>query len=251
MLIQFSPRMFRWLAAGFVLAALPAGADDEAGVVRLNRTKSAGVVRISDVQKQTVVRAQSPQGDIPTGDIVQVNQGVLQQSGVQTASCEHGTPLGQPCQSCQSNYANYGSVYGCPDNSGYIPPVCTTHPVIANCALGEWLHQVTAVYGGMAHAKAEQECREKSAWMRCKFGYFVPTGNCGKGAPLFGHYDMVYPVNPDYFDQRDGQVYAAQGYGGPVSVPLAPVVHHTYNYSWGVPSSRLTPISHPVPVVRQ
>ena len=52
----------------------------------------------------------------------------------------------------------------------------------------------------------------------------------------------VYPVNPSYNDPRDCQVYAAQGYYGPVAVPLAPVVHHTYNYGWGVPSSRLTPV---------
>jgi len=29
-------------------------------------------------------------------------------------------------------------------------------------------------------------------------------------------------------------------------VPMAPVVNHTYNYGWGIPSSRLTPVSHPV-----
>src|SRR5262249_13089526 len=162
MLIQFSPRSLRWLAAGFVLAALPAGADDSAGVVRLNRTPSAGVVRISDARPQTVVRAQSPQGDFiqaesPQGDVVQSNVVQAQQNVVQTGSCEHGVPLGEPCKSCQANYSNYGDVYGCPNNSGYIPPVCTMHPCYENCALKEWIHQVTAVYSGMAHAKAEQE----------------------------------------------------------------------------------------------
>jgi hypothetical protein len=76
---------------------------------------------------------------------------------------------------------------------------------------------------------------------------FEESGGGGAGVPLLGHYCMTYPVNPAYFDGRDGQVYAAQGYGGPVSVPLAPVVRHTYNFGWGIPSSRLTPISHPVP----
>jgi hypothetical protein len=91
-----------------------------------------------------------------------------------------------------------------------------------------------------------QDCNEKFNWFRCKFGYFFPSGTCGKGSAIAGHYSMVYPVNPDYQDPRDCQVYAAQGYNGPVAVPLAPVVNHTYNYGWGVPSSRLTPVSHPV-----
>lgn len=82
-------------------------------------------------------------------------------------------------------------------------------------------------------------------YLRCKFGYFCPTGGGGPGIPWVGHYSRVYPVNPYYADSRDGQVWAAQGYGVPVSVPLAPVVGHTYDYSWGVPSSRLTPISRP------
>lgn len=53
----------------------------------------------------------------------------------------------------------------------------------------------------------------------------------------------IYPADPGYADARDGQVYSAQGYGVPVSVPLAPNVKHTYNYGWGVPSSRLTPVA--------
>ena len=80
-------------------------------------------------------------------------------------------------------------------------------------------------------------------WMTCKFGYFIPTGGCGKGLPPFGHYSMVYAVDPQYSDPRDAQVYASQKYGVPVSVPLPPNVHHQYNYSWGVPGSRLTPVS--------
>lgn len=80
-------------------------------------------------------------------------------------------------------------------------------------------------------------------YLRCKLGYFIPTGNGGVGSPLFGHYSIVYPVDSGYSDSRDSQVYAAQGYGGAVSVPLAPTVRHAYNYSWGIPSSRLTPVS--------
>jgi hypothetical protein len=61
--------------------------------------------------------------------------------------------------------------------------------------------------------------------------------------PFKGCYYMAYPVNPYHFDQRDGRIYAAQGYGQPVGVPLAPNVQHTYNYGWGLPSSRLSPVS--------
>ena len=82
-------------------------------------------------------------------------------------------------------------------------------------------------------------------YFKCKFGYFIPTGGDGSGLPWVGHYSRVYPVNPYHNDARDGQVWAAQGYGIPVSVPLAPVVGHTYEYSSGIPSSRLVPVSHP------
>jgi len=86
--------------------------------------------------------------------------------------------------------------------------------------------------------------------MDCKrrlLGCFVPDGCCGQGCPAWGNYHLLYSANPDYFDQRDGRVYAAQGYGTPVAVPLAPNVSHMYNYGWGIPSSRLTPISTPAP----
>lgn len=61
--------------------------------------------------------------------------------------------------------------------------------------------------------------------------------------PTFGSSRVIYPANPYYFDPRDGKVYAAQGYGMPVGMPLAPNVEHAYNYSHGTPASRLTPIS--------
>lgn len=82
-------------------------------------------------------------------------------------------------------------------------------------------------------------------YLKCKFGYFIPTGGGGQGIPWVGHYSRVYPVDPYHADSRDGSVYAAQGYGVPISVPLAPVVGHQFNYGWGIPSSRLTPISYP------
>lgn len=101
----------------------------------------------------------------------------------------------------------------------------------------------------MAGQAAAHRARNRMAsanlghYLRCKLGYFVPDGSGGIGSPMFGHYSIVYPVDSGYSDSRDGQVYAAQGYGGAVSVPLAPVVRQAYNYGWGIPSSRLTPVS--------
>ena len=54
---------------------------------------------------------------------------------------------------------------------------------------------------------------------------------------------MAYPIDPWYFDRRDAPVYAAQGFGAPMAVPLAPNVTQQYNYGWGIPSSRITQIS--------
>jgi hypothetical protein len=82
-------------------------------------------------------------------------------------------------------------------------------------------------------------------YLKCKFGYFIPTGGGGQGVPWVGHYGRVYPVNPQYTNPKDGQIWAAEGYGIPMAVPLAPVVGHTYEFGWGVPSSRLVPVSHP------
>lgn len=61
--------------------------------------------------------------------------------------------------------------------------------------------------------------------------------------PLFGTYRLTYPVNPWYADARDNRVYAAAATGAPTAVPLAPNVEHTMNYGWGIPSSRVTPVS--------
>jgi hypothetical protein len=60
-------------------------------------------------------------------------------------------------------------------------------------------------------------------------------------------YCMTYPVNPWYVDQRDTRVYAAAGFGAPITIPLAPTVQTQTNYSWGIPASRITPISRVAP----
>ena len=77
----------------------------------------------------------------------------------------------------------------------------------------------------------------------CLFGCMRPAGACEQGAPLFGKYRVTYAHKPDYADPRDGQPWAAQGYRIPVTVPTAPIVRYSYNYSHGTPASRLTPLS--------
>jgi len=74
------------------------------------------------------------------------------------------------------------------------------------------------------------------------FGWMVPSGCGGGGCPPVGKYHMTYADQPDYINPNDSQIYAAQGYGMPITVPLAPNVNHQYNYSAGIPSSRITTI---------
>jgi len=77
------------------------------------------------------------------------------------------------------------------------------------------------------------------------FGWLVPSGCCGQGCAPVGCYSNTYAADPGYTDHRDGgQQYGVQGYGIPLTVPLAPNVRHSYNYSWGMPASRITPIGH-------
>jgi hypothetical protein len=83
------------------------------------------------------------------------------------------------------------------------------------------------------------------------FGWMIPSGCCGQGCPPIGKYHMTYADQPGYVDSRDGQIYATQGYGMPMSVPLAPNVNHTYNYSASMPASRITQIGTYNPSVYQ
>ncbi len=198
-----------------------ASADDAEGVIRM-KAEPTGVVRVSSSSTDEVVRGQSPHRMARQS----------RRGGYEEQNC--------PPQNC-------------PQEVYYDQPGFSLHDCPGKDALDGWLmgqcemRRARQSYAAAnLHSNLQQDCREKCAWARCKFGYFIPTGSCGKGTPPIGVYSMVYPVNPDHFDGRDGQVYAAQGSGGPVSIPMAPVVNHTYNYGWGMPSSRLTPVSRPV-----
>ncbi len=86
------------------------------------------------------------------------------------------------------------------------------------------------------HARHNRLCN-------CLFGCLIPSGCNGQGCPPVGKYQITYADQPDYFDPRDGQLYAAQGSGMPMTVLLAPTVRYAYNYSSTLPASRITQIS--------
>lgn len=79
------------------------------------------------------------------------------------------------------------------------------------------------------------------------FGWLVPSGCGGVGSAPVGAYQITYADQPTYSHPQDGMAWGAQGYGVPVQVPVPPTVRASYNYSWGLPASRLTPTGNPVP----
>jgi len=205
MLTAFRGWSLGCVISGALLSSIPVQAQESEGVVRLGKAPATGVVRISD-QVQPVQYVRGQSGDeVPP-------------------SPEEVNPVAY-CEVEQSGNAI----------DGQCPPVevieCEQH-VGLHWKVAAWIHNDLAQKGAWFHGKCGAE---GSGHRRHE----------GPGRPLAGCYRMVYPVDPGYFDRRDGQVYAAPGYGGPVSVPLAPVVNSTYNYGWGIPSSRLTPILHP------
>jgi len=222
---------FAWsrsLAMGLLLtAAAPLAAEDK---------EAPGVVRISNGNSATI-RAQS--------------------EGVSPANCQQA-PM-QPAFGCPTG--------NCPTD-GYVVGAYPGTPYRCDWRTADWscrpFHQRTQAHSLAVECWLAEHCccfcnktpcvyyhdctgQDMLAYFRCKFGYFIPTGNGGAGTPPIGHYSRVYPADPSYFDQRDGQLWGAQGYGTAVAVPLAPVVAHQYNYSWGTPASRLTPVSRIAP----
>lgn len=117
------------------------------------------------------------------------------------------------------------------------------HNAYQGSSLQSWWCQEKMKY----HCRNQYRNQVWGAHFHNKFNYFAPSGNGGKGAPFFGCYNRVIAASPGYYDARDSQIYASPMTGVPTAVPLAPNVRHQYNYSWGTPSSRLTPISTIVP----
>ncbi len=249
MVTLFRRWRLQFVFAGVLLPVLPAYADDEA-VIRLGQHEPAGVVRMNP-GAGTVVRGQSPQSDDAT---------VVAASALELANCEmtdvsanggwvdgQGVGAAGDVMGGQGYPNGYTDGYGAQGYGGQVyngavcPDGASSEGVLSrklsairgrHAAAGEYGHGHGGHFG---HGGGRHYSRS--------YG----NGHHRHGeVPIAGKYHIVYPVDPSYFDARDGQVYAAQGYGGPVSVPLAPVVNHTYNYGWGIPSSRLTPVLHPV-----
>lgn len=87
-------------------------------------------------------------------------------------------------------------------------------------------------------AAKRAECGHR---FRCSMAWLKPLTYWDAGCQT----DII-ALNPGYAHPNDlHQGYAAQGYGGPVSIPQAPNVRANFNYGWGIPSSRLTPTSIP------
>jgi hypothetical protein len=246
-----------------LLAAFSAGSAraDDAGLIRISDQSRPSVVRITD----QVVRGQSP---------VNVTDPSVQQASLlcpTSLECTDSCTTGEcpVCtDSCQSYTVDCPSYHDCPECSpcgcGHECPIIgwlkACHDVKAHywaaCGLpteicGVPLHCCFCCCRDKHRCPRQRRIRCRSYAERCdrsnrircwlahsKLNYFNTT------KPPCGHYTIVYPVDPWYGDARDGGIYAAEGQGGPVSVPLAPVIRHTFNYGWGVPSSRLTPVSH-------
>ena len=196
------------IAAGLcLLASVSANAqEDSVGIVRITKLKTSAMAP----HQVTPTAFQNADQCQPATANCDCQNGVGGNQGPCPADW-NGNSAGVQCRRCRGSHGGlWGNHSGCPCND------CNGDSGQAMCD-----------------------------YFRCKFGYFIPTGAGGAGVPFCGHYSRVYPQDPYYFDQRDGQAWAAQGYGTPIAVPLAPVVGHTYNYGWGIPSSRLTPVSRP------
>jgi hypothetical protein len=234
----------------------PLVADDAepVGVVRISKPKSQNDGRVTQVSALTMQDSCAPNGDTTTcappvdtscstpsgGFIDPVNgcYGNYDAGGVGMAQLQ-----GRRWQSAEEWRLKRQLMREINEMNGY-----PRRSVFGRTARGGSNGGVPCEDGTCDNGLGGHSCCSHQAmldYLRCKFGYFIPTGAGGAGVPIKGHYSRVYPVNPYYSDPRDGQAYAAQGYGVPMAVPLAPVVAHTYDYSWGIPSSRLTPISHP------
>jgi len=241
----FRRKLLRTLAAAAILpaafAATATGGErpGAAGVVRIQ--SSTGVVRIHDgdssrrsggvfshrMPSQIVYRAQSPE------EVLSETENTVQPAAFQQSSGPSacGSACNNGARGCNTGGNANWSAGGCPCGCGRI-----------NCRCGRGNNGWNTGTRNGAASNGGNESRGFFGREGCRLFGKHSDGRC---RPKFGHgsYDIVYAVNPCYFDKRDGRAYSAQGWGVPMAVPLAPNVEHTYNYGWGIPSSRLTPVS--------
>lgn len=131
-----------------------------------------------------------------------------------------------------ANYAPGYNVYPNHNdpNRGY---VAYSHTCGGN---GEWACRFQQWQNDCAAKRAD--CGRR---FRCNLSFLRPLTYWDAGCKT----DII-ALDPGYSHPSDASgVYAAQGFNGPVTIPLAPNVRDSYNYSWGIPSSRLTPVAGP------
>ncbi len=193
------------------------------GAATLAADDSAGVVRVSDQPPQPASK-----GAIDVG-----------------FSAPAETPVGNPPAAANGPNAAGGPVVSTEGPPEGCPPAhlsCLGCCCLGHCLTGEG--HCCGCCGACYEHLFGKDANGKGLLARC---CPFKDGNCGWRFLDAHCYCMTYPVSPWYCDGRDGRVYAAYGYGAPMTVPLAPTVTNQYNYGWGIPSGRLTPISRVAP----
>ncbi len=229
-----------------------APAADGAGVVRMGGARGPAIQRTCFVMPDGACGDQcATQGCLPSGcqpgcgpDVCMNGNGCYGSCYTPTDCNLYFSPCdstGMPacwCRQCQSSPCQCGGRSGCRNGS------------FGDCHRDH----VNTLFARSTDSGTGSSCRDcwrgQSLSFRNKnarladlmFGWMIPSGCCGQGCPPVGKYKVTYADQPDYIDPRDTQLYASQQYGMPMTVPLAPNVNHTYNYSAGVPASRVTQI---------
>ena len=130
----------------------------------------------------------------------------------------------------------------CPPGSGSIYHPQSPHAIQHGHQGGSSLFAPCPDCQKSGNGYCDQHSACQPSAIQCLFGWAIPSGNCGQGLPVIGKYHTVYAEQPGYVHPADTQVWATGHDGMPVVVPVAPGVNYQYNYSAGMPSSRITPI---------
>ena len=147
---------------------------------------------------------------------------------------------GDPCQKCGHRNAasRIHDAHLRAGLSGVLCPVCNRRGCSPGC--GALARVRGAMFGLGARCRG---CGPNGCYLGSLLG--VGADACGDRHGLIGSYSHTYAVDPSYNDPRTGHVYASHKTGVPMAVPTAPNVRYSYEYGWGLPSSRLELLSRP------
>jgi len=221
-----------------ISAASQSAADDAPGVVRISDRHQAPVQQTSFTNSSFLHLLHKPK-----------SQGCATGCAVPEPCCPQPAQCAAPVACCPSVAEGCRTEDGC---DGHSSDGCESADCCkCGCCGGGSRGMLSRMLGcnrGRCTCDSCEYCGKRcgrggATLFDCLFGCMAPSGACGQGAPLFGKYQITYADKPAYADPRDGQAWAAQGYGMPMTVPAAPVVRYSYNYSHGTPASRLTPLS--------